>query len=214
MKTLLAAALCLLLPGKASASDDPPPPTLQTSPPHSEWLSCSNDAECTTTALSCHGWVAIARGHEQDMQQWYSRANSDLLSLVECDGPRQPQPVAVCASARCQLQQPASVPVRVGGLPDLDACAAVGTVVRLQPGSLLAVRAGPGTTFARRDALANGREFFMCAMSDDGQWHGVVYSEDPGVDCGVATPVPVEQDYAGPCRSGWVHDRWVMLVAG
>jgi hypothetical protein len=30
----------------------------------------------------------------------------------------------------------------------------------------------------------------------------------------VSTPWPRSRPYNGPCRSGWVHKRWVELFAG
>lgn len=101
------------------------------------------------------------------------------------------------------------VPVMVGEVEDLDACLGFGTVKDLKH-SLLAVRSGPGSDYPQRDELANGRQVFVCSSSEDGVWLGVVYAEpNTEQDCAVSSPLPAPKAYAGPCRSGWVHHRWL-----
>lgn len=75
-----------------------------TAPPHRSWRACTKDSACAATWLSCSGWIAINRAHESDMQHWYSRKNTALLNLVECSGPAQPPPEAVCLAHVCQLK--------------------------------------------------------------------------------------------------------------
>lgn len=105
------------------------------------------------------------------------------------------------------------VPVRIGQVEDLDACLSLGVVTGLRH-SLLAVRAGPGPSFQQVDELGNGREVFLCDASADSEWHGIVYPASEGDECGVTSPVPTERPYPGPCRSGWVHRRWIKVIAG
>jgi hypothetical protein len=95
----------LMLLATTGASNSPAPrDSVVTVPPNHDWLACTSDSMCTVTNLSCHGWVAINRLHEQEMQTWYSQENADILAVVECDGPRQPQPGAVCRNYTCQLK--------------------------------------------------------------------------------------------------------------
>jgi hypothetical protein len=54
--------------------------------------------------LSCHGWIAVNRTHESDVQRWYSNENIDLLNEVECSGPRSPRPKAICRLTTCELK--------------------------------------------------------------------------------------------------------------
>ena len=106
-----------------------------------------------------------------------------------------------------------SVPVQVGSIPEMDACTSTGLVTGLRT-SLLALRSGPGVTYRQIDHLANGQELFLCSVSPDGKWHGVVYSSGRTVDCGVSSPVNSVGPYHGPCRSGWVSARWIKVTAG
>jgi len=76
---------------------------LVTVPPN-QWLACHKNAQCSATSLSCHGWIAINRSHETDVQEWYSRENAGVLSVVECSGPLKPKPDAVCRRNICQLK--------------------------------------------------------------------------------------------------------------
>lgn len=106
-----------------------------------------------------------------------------------------------------------SVAVKVGGEADLDACGGVGEVYRLNPDgdNFLAVRAGPGSAHRMTDKLHSKDLVFMC--DERGAWIGVVYGPD-GVDCGVGTPIAKRQAYVGACASGWVHSRYIKLIAG
>ena len=104
------------------------------------------------------------------------------------------------------------VPVEVGGDADLDACATMSRIVGLNPrgDGFLSVRSGPGTNYAEIGRLTNGNQVYSCA--EQGEWIGIIYPF--GRNCGVATPWPVARAYSGPCRSGWVHRRFVRGVAG
>jgi hypothetical protein len=100
---------------------------------------------------------------------------------------------------------------------DLDACLSVGQVTGLNPrgDNYLAVRARPAAGARIKDRLGPGRWIWLC--DGEGDWIGIVYGDDTpeGVaDCGVGTPVARPQSYAGPCRSGWVHSRYVVMIAG
>jgi len=75
-----------------------------TVPPEKSWLACRNDAQCSATALSCHGWIAINAAHEAEVQRWYSRENADFLSVVECAGPSLPKPETICRRRTCRLK--------------------------------------------------------------------------------------------------------------
>jgi hypothetical protein len=102
----------------------------------------------------------------------------------------------------------------IGGEADLDACGSMGVVVGLNPqgDNFLAVRAGPGTHYAIRDRIGNKQHLALC--DERGQWWGVVYSRDPGQNCGIGSPQADRKAYAGPCSTGWVHRRYVRVEAG
>lgn len=103
------------------------------------------------------------------------------------------------------------VPVMIGGEADLDACGGVGRIARLNPrgDGFLAVRTGPGTDYPQIDELYNGNVVILC--DQNGRWLGVVYG---GSNCGTSSPVPRRMAYRGPCRAGWIFDRYVDFIAG
>lgn len=109
-----------------------------------------------------------------------------------------------------------AVPVIVGGEQDYDACGSSGTVEGLNPhgDGFLAVKAGPGLNFERIDKLYNGMQVYICG--EQGDWFAIVYSQTGSWSerCNVSTPWPRTMPYTGPCRSGWVHRRWVGSLAG
>ncbi len=76
----------------------------------------------------------------------------------------------------------------------------------------LAVRNGPGAAYATTDKLFEGREVLMCDQR--GEWIAVVYSDSSLGRCGVTAPIARRQAYRGPCKSGWVHRKWIVLMAG
>lgn len=119
----------------------------------------------------------------------------------------------------CLLTAPANAqgmqPVEVGGDPELDACVSVGRIVGLDPkgDNFLAVREGAGSTRREVDRLGAGDLVAIC--DGRGPWLGVVYpAQGTRTDCGVSSPQPERTPYGGPCRSGWVHGRFVDVVAG
>lgn len=113
-----------------------------------------------------------------------------------------------------QAAPPRAVPVDVGGDEVLDACGSLGRVHGLKVGGdgFLAVRDGPGAAFAMTDKLGENREVLMCDQR--GEWIAVVYSDSSLGRCGVTAPIARRQPYRGPCRSGWVHGKWIELMAG
>ena len=103
-----------------------------------------------------------------------------------------------------------SVPVMVGGTADVDACPSIGSI---DNDGAIAFRAGPGNEYRRIATLAGGDYAYLCSVSPDGAWSGVVLVKD-GADCGVSSPIHVAEPYKGPCLSGWVPTRWISPAAG
>lgn len=96
-----------------------------------------------------------------------------------------------------------------------DACAN-GEIVGLDPkgDGFLSVRSGPGgQPYKEVDRLYNGNQIYICGYKDN--WHSVVYSADRGIgaECGVSKAWPTSRAYTGPCRYGWVHRRYVKVIA-
>ena len=99
----------------------------------------------------------------------------------------------------------------IGHEPDLDACLALSQIQGAKSG-MVSVRSAPDARAKEIDRLSNGD--FVHDCDDAGEWAGVVYLHgEQTPDCGVTSPVPKAQAYAGPCRSGWVRRKW-MIVAG
>lgn len=97
--------------------------------------------------------------------------------------------------------------------PELDACAGYGEV-RGAGEDGQAVLAAPSRDAEEIGRLAEDQGVAVCEMA--GGWVGVVYApegSDLG-DCETSSPVEAEQEYNGPCPSGWVRDGAVEFVAG
>lgn len=95
---------------------------------------------------------------------------------------------------------------------DFDPCS-YGKVsgLRARGDGYLAVRSVPSASGAMLDRLHNGRPLWIC--DDRGAWLGVVYPAAQE-DCAVNVNLKRSRPYHGRCRSGWVHSRWVRLIAG
>ncbi|WP_062117713.1 hypothetical protein [Aureimonas sp. AU40] len=126
-------------------------------------------------------------------------------------------PIMAFLAGACVVPANAQGPetVEVGGDPELDACASLGRIARLDPkgDNFLSVREGPSSKHRERDRLSTGALVTIC--DERGPWRGIVYPA-PGTeaDCGVSSPQATRSPYRGPCRSGWVHSRFVDVVAG
>ena len=111
-----------------------------------------------------------------------------------------------------------AVPVVIGKAdPDLDACLSTGQVSGINPRARepwLNVRNRPGLDGRIVDRLQPDAVVTMCDSSRDDQWTGIVYSVDRDVDRGTGSPVPLPVPYRGPCKSGWVASRFLVVIAG
>ena len=117
------------------------------------------------------------------------------------------------AKVEREIHTQPSVPVMIQASPSSDACFGTGKVGGLNPSgdNFLAVRGGPGLQFSRIDKLRNGDQVYLCTESNN--WYGIVYTKT-GQNCKVSTPWQKSLPYTGPCRSGWIHKRWIKLMAG
>ncbi len=99
----------------------------------------------------------------------------------------------------------------LGGDPDLDACGATGVIrgISRRGDGFLAVRSGPGTKYKMIDKFyRNGKKVTMCDWK--GRWVGIVY----GRNCGVGTPISRRKPYEGSCKSGWIFEKYIRMIAG
>lgn len=104
-----------------------------------------------------------------------------------------------------------TVPVMIGGIPDVDACTTLGAI---SSGEAVALRSGPGDEYQRLAVLQKGKYVHVCSTSHDGSWSGVIVAQDGILDCGVSSPIPAPKQYDGPCQSGWIPTKRVAPVAG
>ncbi|RIY01636.1 integron [Aureimonas flava] len=107
------------------------------------------------------------------------------------------------------------VPVEIGGDAEFDACPSLGRIVGLDPNgdNFLSVREGPAAGHRERDRL--GASTLVAICDERGPWFGIVYpAGGTDTDCGVSSPRETRIPYRGLCRSGWVHGRFVQVVAG
>ena len=119
--------------------------------------------------------------------------------------------LALCtAGLTAHAQTTHVVQIMVGGEQNLDACGGFGEVQGMNPqgDNFLAVRSGPGSKFTKIDELHERDQLWLCDKR--GRWVGIVY----GKNCGVSSPIAIRQIYEGPCKSGWVFDKYVKLIAG
>jgi len=104
-----------------------------------------------------------------------------------------------------------SVSVMYGGYEDEDACGGWGEIRGIDPkgDGFVSVRSGPGTKYKIIDKIRkNGTGVSMC--DSHGKWEGVVYGEN----CKTGSPVEKRQPYKGSCHSGWIYEKYVVLIAG
>lgn len=99
----------------------------------------------------------------------------------------------------------------VGGEADMDACAANGEVVGLDPNgdNFLSVRNGPNSKSTEVFRLNEGDQVFICDEARN--WFGIIVG--PGT-CGVTSPITKRKAYRGGCRSGWVFGKYIRITAG
>lgn len=101
------------------------------------------------------------------------------------------------------------VPVMMHADGDLDTCA-FGKVSGLNPNgdNFLAVRAGPGTSYAMIDKIHTDDEVWL--FDQKGGWIGIVYGTN-NVNC---SPINADAPYTGPGQTGWVFGKYITVVAG
>ena len=149
-----------------------------------------------------------------------------LCMLAACSQPQEENapadtdPIAAPAETAAPAEEaydgPIPKPIRIGGDgPDFDACGTFAEVAEYDADGedKPYVHDAPSTSTKSRDILAAGQGVQICA-SENGM-SGIVYpGEDQTVaDCGTASPAATEENYIGPCRSGWVEKRFLETIA-
>lgn len=148
-----------------------------------------------------------------------SIAGGCALVLAACKPGEDPR-AGEGPTARSLPTEVAPRPVQIGfDGPRFDACSGYGRVTNLNPrgDNYLSVRAAPNGNAEEIDRLGPRKGVSMCQQV--GNWIGVVYAEEgeegEGIDrCGTGSPVSSVRVYEGPCKSGWINENFVELVAG
>ena len=126
-------------------------------------------------------------------------------------------PAGSAAPAETAYDGPIPMPIRIGGDgPDFDACGTYAEVAEYDAAGedKPYVHDAPSTSTKSRDILAAGQGVQICA-SENG-WSGIVYPGEgqTAADCATGSPVASEENYTGPCRQGWVEERYLEMIAG
>ena len=118
------------------------------------------------------------------------------------------------AAAVTPISPPTAVPVLLTPSEHMDACPSTVRPKLPRGGAdgFLSLRAGPGAAWPETMRLHRSDLMYACANSNG--WQAVVVQPAGGGDCGVSTYVRVLRRYTGPCRSGWVAERYLETVAG
>lgn len=140
----------------------------------------------------------------------------------------------LAGSASSRAEEVAAKPVRITPPVEdgkaLFSGAEVARIVGLRKGGdgYVSVRAAPSTRAAELDRLTAARLIIALTPAtdwDDVTFIGVIYPAGDGdaasrplhEACGVSetppTAPPFDRPYTGPCRSGWVHKRFVEVLA-
>lgn len=108
-----------------------------------------------------------------------------------------------------------SQPVMVVAEPELDACGSLAEVSGTKPDgqAYLSLRSGPAVGYGEHARLKEGARLLVCEERHG--WLGVLVVPPAGVAaCDVSQPARKSEAYRGPCRSGWVSQRYVKGLAG
>ena len=108
-------------------------------------------------------------------------------------------------------------PVMIGGTEDFDACPSNAQVKPLNPrgDNFLSVRSRPSVKGRELARLRSGQDVWACDETADGEWTGIVYAPaGRDISCGVGSPIAKRQAYDGPCKTGWVASRFIVIIAG
>lgn len=104
-------------------------------------------------------------------------------------------------------------PVTLYAKGEVDTCS-LAVISDPAPDGAVMVFPGDSTELDAVDYLADGKQVWICDGTEAGDMVGIVYSEEPGGDCEVSSPVEEDRDYVGPCSWGWVVSTWVQVEAG
>lgn len=100
-------------------------------------------------------------------------------------------------------------PLIVGGDKIGDACPSLAMV---KAKKYIFLRTSPFLSAPPVGKLVAGSHVYICTEKNG--WIGVVAIDGNGATCGVSSPIIKKTIYKGPCRSGWIETRQIVLLAG
>ena len=137
--------------------------------------------------------------------------------------------MASASSAQAVPDQPVILVPMIDGGRAIAPTASVAQIVGLKKGGdgFVSVRGAPSPKGNERDRLTLGHYVLAAHPFDDWKkatFISVIYVDEKGgpdggleVVCGIENPPPpaatAKKVYTGPCKSGWVHKRFVKVLA-
>lgn len=112
-------------------------------------------------------------------------------------------------STSAQTSQVRPVVIGSHGEDTLDACLGYGEALVATK-----IMSAPSENSKILHSVKSGQGLYFCEDTEDGEWVGVLFSTDDKIDCKVTSPVKKPTEYKGPCKSGWVKQSDVELLAG
>ncbi len=108
--------------------------------------------------------------------------------------------------AQTPVEQSAIIPVML--YPDANhGTCSIG--LQVNPGGAV-LRAGPGVDFPEIATLKAGLVVSGCNERDG--WNGIIDGQDKA--CSIGIILTQERPYVGPCRSGWIEQRFLTGIYG
>lgn len=161
--------------------------------------------------IVCSSALALAGCREAETPTKPVTVESEVPTLEEMQSEGE-----TGGAGNASLASNPTTPVRVGlDGPDMNACGNYAEVADLTVGdeAFATVRAAPDANATGLDRLPPGLGVSVC--SNENGFAGIVYSRESDLgSCGTGSPVPQEQDYDGPCQSGWVDAKQLKMLAG
>jgi len=99
-------------------------------------------------------------------------------------------------------------PVNWGGDPGMDACGGMG--LTMAETVMITVNQNGGVSFDT--VVPAGTRVSFCDY--DSGYYGVLIHEEKSECGGGSATVPVAEPYSGPCKSGWIKEIFLELLAG
>lgn len=98
-------------------------------------------------------------------------------------------------------------------MPADEPCGSAGKPKLRDPDAKLNVRAGPDKSYRVIAQIAPDESFSICGTSRGGWLAIVVHPSTGKKDCGLSEAEPDTRPYEGPCKYGWIAERYSGVFA-